>query len=58
MRNLIISHRLEYRTTAAVIRWESREVLVKMAFNLPFCLDHESQACPVTHERSHCADGE
>jgi hypothetical protein len=58
MSDFIGSHRLEYRTTAGIIRREPCEMLVEMAFHLPLRFDDEAETRPVAKQRGQRADGE
>jgi hypothetical protein len=58
MSDFVGSHRLEYRTTAGVIRREPCEMLVEMTFHLPLRFDDEAETRPVAQERGQRANGE
>ena len=48
---LVGSHCLKYGTAAGIIWWQSREVLIEMAFNLPFCFDDKAEAGAIAQQR-------
>jgi hypothetical protein len=53
---LIGSHCLKYGTAAGIISWQSREVLIEMAFHLPFCFDDKAEAGAIAQQRGRSTD--
>ena len=44
MCDLVGPHYVQYRTAARIVRRQTRQMFIQMAFNLPLCLDDEAEA--------------
>jgi len=58
MCDLISTHCLKYGTAAGVILWQSRQMLIEMAFDLSFGFDDEAEAHAVAQQSSRGTDRE
>ena len=53
---LVGSHCLKYGTAAGIISRQSREVLIEMAFHLPFCFDDKAETGAIPQQRGCSTD--
>ena len=53
---LVGSHCLKYGTAAGIISRQSCEVLIEMAFPLPFCFDDKAETGAIAQQRGCSAD--
>ena len=58
MCDLIGTHCLKYGTAAGVILWQTREMLIEVAFDLALGFDHEAEAHAVAQQCGGGADRE